>query len=256
MASDPYIAAILVGLIRLIGSFFGTLLLKKFKRKVLMMSSALLMALMLAALAATVYYKDKIAMQQPSTTSEEEEASKSLFEKGLVVALKVLPLAEMILYILFFGLGVGTVPWLLLGTIMIRVTAGGLAISLLLLKLGNGFSGELCPVKVKGLASGVVACAAFGTIFLLVKLFPMMLSHLGQHGTYLFFAAVCLVLIVFTHLFVPETRYVNDQKIVSINVCKVRFSSKYIIYITTFSTIFNSLIHIDFNLRKFCKICI
>ena len=132
MASDPYIAAILVGLIRLIGSFFGTLLLKKFKRKVLMMSSALLMALMLAALAATVYYKDKIAMQQPSTTSE-EEASKSLFEKGLVVALKVLPLAEMILYILFFGLGVGTVPWLLLGTIMIRVTAGGLAISQLLL---------------------------------------------------------------------------------------------------------------------------
>ena len=132
MASDPYIAAILVGLIRLIGSFFGTLLLKKFKRKVLMMSSALLMALMLAALAATVYYKDKIAMQQPSTTSEEEEASKSLFEKGLVVALKVLPLAEMILYILFFGLGVGTVPWLLLGTIMIRVTAGGLAISLLI----------------------------------------------------------------------------------------------------------------------------
>ena len=212
MASDPYIAAILVGLIRLIGSFFGTLLLKKFKRKVLMMSSALLMALMLAALAATVYYKDKIAMQQPST-SEEEEASKSLFEKGLVVALKVLPLAEMILYILFFGLGVGTVPWLLLGTIMIRVTAGGLAISLLLLKLVNGFSGELCPVKVKGLASGVVACAAFGTIFLLVKLFPMMLSHLGQHGTYLFFAAVCLVLIVFTHLFVPETRYVKSLKI-------------------------------------------
>ena len=79
VASDPYIAAILVGLIRLIGSFLGTLLLKKFKRKVLMMSSAILMALMLAALAATVYYKDKI-QQQPST-SEEEEASKSLFEK-------------------------------------------------------------------------------------------------------------------------------------------------------------------------------
>ena len=71
------------------------------------------------------------------------------------------------------------------------------------------FVGELCPVKVKGLASGVVACAAFGTIFLLVKLFPMMLSQLGQHGTYLFFAAVCLVLIVFTHFFVPETRYEN-----------------------------------------------
>ena len=59
------------------------------------------------------------------------------------------------------------------------------------------------------MASGVVACAAFGTIFLLVKLFPMMLSQLGQHGTYLFFAAVCIVLILFTHLFVPETRWVR-----------------------------------------------
>ena len=117
VASDPYVAAILVGLIRLIGAFFGTLLLKKFKRKVLMITSAILMAVMLGALAATVYYKDKIVPQSVSVEEEDAENKppQSLFEKGLVYALKVLPLAEMILYILFFGLGVGTVPWLLLG---------------------------------------------------------------------------------------------------------------------------------------------
>ena len=123
VASDPYVAAILVGLIRLIGAFFGTLLLKKFKRKVLMVTSAILMALMLGALATTVYYKDKI-LDEISTKAEasnEEnagKASQSLFEEGLVYALRVLPLVEMILYILFFGLGVGTVPWLLLGKYM------------------------------------------------------------------------------------------------------------------------------------------
>lgn len=94
------------------------------------------------------------------------------------------------------------------------------------------FVGELCPVKVKGLASGVVACAAFGTIFLLVKLFPMMLSQLGQHGTYLFFAAVCLVLIVFTHFFVPETRYENsfeNPRVVFV-ACWYLFSFQWKIY--------------------------
>ena len=116
VASDPYVAAILVGLIRLIGAFFGTLLLKKFKRKVLMVTSAFLMALMLGALATTVYYKDKILNEKSTEANEAEKgASQSLFEEGLVYALRVLPLAEMILYILFFGLGVGTVPWLLLG---------------------------------------------------------------------------------------------------------------------------------------------
>ena len=101
-------------------------------------------------------------------------------EEGLKFALPVLPLIEIILYILFFGLGVGTVPWLLLG--------------------------ESCPVKVKGIISGVVACAAFGTIFVLVKLFPMMQTEFGQHGTYFLFSVVCVVMAFFTHIFVPETR--------------------------------------------------
>ena len=106
VSSNPYIAAILIGLIRLIGAFLGTLLLKKFPRKVLMMSSAALMAGCLGLLAGTIYYR------------------KSLEERFSSQIVDILPLIEMILYILFFGLGVGTVPWLLMG--------------------------ELCPVKVKG----------------------------------------------------------------------------------------------------------
>ena len=88
----------------------------------------------------------------------------------------------MVLYILFFGFGVGTVPWLLLG--------------------------ELCPVKVKGLTSGVVACSCFGTVFILVKLFPLMIETVGQHGCYAIFALVSIILGVFTQVCVPETRYV------------------------------------------------
>ena len=86
----------------------------------------------------------------------------------------------MILYILFFGLGVGTVPWLLLG--------------------------ELCPVRVKGIVAGCVACSCFGTVFVLVKLFPTMIEVIGQHGSYAVFAVVSVMLAAFTHVCIPETR--------------------------------------------------
>ena len=72
-----------------------------------MVGSSALMAITLALLAATIKYK------------------KELLEDYDPKIVNLLPLVEMILYILFFGLGVGTVPWLLLG--------------------------ELCPVKVKGM---------------------------------------------------------------------------------------------------------
>ena len=101
-------AAIVIGIIRLVGTIFGTILLKKFPRKVLMVGSSVLMAVTLALLAATIKYK------------------KELLENFDPKIVNLLPLVEMIFYILFFGLGVGTVPWLLLG--------------------------ELCPVKVKGIS--------------------------------------------------------------------------------------------------------
>ena len=63
-----------------------------------------------------------------------------------------------------FGAGVGTIPWLLLG--------------------------ELCPSKVKGVASGVTVAVAFICIFAVVKLFPFGLKYLTPSGMYAFFALV------------------------------------------------------------------
>ena len=118
---------------------------------------------------------------------------------------------------LAYGLGVGTVPWLLLG--------------------------ELCPTKVKGIrfydgtnvydspdnfytttryqsvlqkwffvciftgiASGCVTCAAFLTVFLVVKLFPELSKLWGLHVTYIGFGVVCVAMAVFTYLYIPETK--------------------------------------------------
>ena len=75
---------------------------------------------------------------------------------------------ELNLYFLVFGAGVGTIPWLLLG--------------------------ELCPSKVKGIASGVTVSVAFVMIFAVVKIFPYGLEYLSPAGTYGFFAGVRTIL--------------------------------------------------------------
>jgi hypothetical protein len=50
VATNPYFAAILTGLIRQIGTFLGAVLLSRFPRKLLMVFSALAMAVSMLAL--------------------------------------------------------------------------------------------------------------------------------------------------------------------------------------------------------------
>ena len=66
--------------------------------------------------------------------------------------------------------------------------------------------GELCPSKVKGVASGVTVFLAFLTIFGVVKTFPFCLIYLRPYGTYGLYSGVCFLMAVFTWLMVPETR--------------------------------------------------
>ena len=60
--------------------------------------------------------------------------------------------------------------------------------------------------QVKGFASGVSACQASLVIFIVVKIYPMMVTDLGAHGTYYFYGAVSLATAVFSYFFTPDTR--------------------------------------------------
>ena len=50
VSSNPYVAAILTGIIRQFGTLVGALLLSRFRRKLIMVSSALVMTLSMVAL--------------------------------------------------------------------------------------------------------------------------------------------------------------------------------------------------------------
>jgi len=101
-------------------------------------------------------------------------------DRSRSAVLRGAPLVEIVAYMLSNGIGVGTVPWLLLG--------------------------ELCPARVKGVASGITVFVAFSTIFCLVKVFPAMLSTMGAPATYGTFAGVCFLTTAFAKVVIPETR--------------------------------------------------
>ena len=179
VSTNPYIPAILTGFIRLLGTLIGTALIKRYGRKPLMTISAILMGVFMASLAVTVFYKEKFYNEnclemKPNATLPEhcnEGRVVSMEEEAKIAKMRLIydiyPAVSVILYMLVFGAGVGTIPWLLLG--------------------------ELCPSKVKGIASGITVFMAFITIFAVVKLFPYGLKYLQPYGTYGFFAVVSLL---------------------------------------------------------------
>ena len=50
-----------------------------------------------------------------------------------------------------------------------------------------------------------MTCAAFLTIFGVVKVFPFTVEVLETHGTYCVFGTICWLTAAFSHWFVPET---------------------------------------------------
>ena len=171
VTGNSYIAAIITGLLRMLGTLGGTILLQKTPRRKLLISSGILMGFALLALSGTIFYVNKAII--PSLKSEGNELELNMVFQGVIVIL-------IVIYMLAFGLGLGTVPWLLLG--------------------------ELCPSQVKGLTSGVVTCMAFLTIFVVVKTFPYCVQSLETYGTYCIFGAICILTSLFSYFFVPETK--------------------------------------------------
>ena len=143
----------------MVGTFLGTVLLKRFGRRDLMVISSVLMSISLLILGFNI----------------------NVIEAGSESdVVRLFPVVEIVAYILSFGIGVGTIPWLLLG--------------------------ELCPAKVKGVTSGFAVFAAFLAIFIVVKMFPLMVVTFGQVATYWLFSVVCALTGLFSVAFLPETK--------------------------------------------------
>uniref|UniRef100_A0A1B6L9C3 Major facilitator superfamily (MFS) profile domain-containing protein n=1 Tax=Graphocephala atropunctata TaxID=36148 RepID=A0A1B6L9C3_9HEMI len=90
-----------------------------------------------------------------------------------------LPLASLVVYIIFFNTGFSNIPWAL--------------------------SGELFPSNVKPYATTLIATSCGCLSFLTAKLFPHLISLVGEHFVFLGCSFFCCLTVAFVSIIVQDT---------------------------------------------------
>ncbi|CAK9800036.1 Facilitated trehalose transporter Tret1-2 homolog [Anthophora plagiata] len=162
----PEVASIVVALVQLIMSGVAALIVDRAGRKPLLMLST---GVMSASLIALGYY-----FKQKDSGSD-------------VSSLGWLPLTSLIVFMVAFSIGLGPVPWMLMG--------------------------ELFPSETKAVASSVAVMLNWMMVFIVTKTFPTMNTELGTDMTFWIFAVIMAGATAFTHLLVPETKGKTYQQI-------------------------------------------
>lgn len=102
-----------------------------------------------------------------------------------------------------------TLNWLPLFLILAYIFTSTLG----LLTIPFSMIAEIYPQKIRGFASGITICAAYTMCFIIIKLYPLMVEHLGSIFTFIFFGSMSLVSIAYVYWFLPETNGKTLQEI-------------------------------------------
>nr|CAD7425867.1 unnamed protein product [Timema monikensis] len=94
--------------------------------------------------------------------------------------LGLLPIISMIVFMIGFSVGYCSIPFLLMG--------------------------ELIPVKQRSLLSSVAGSLNLGTMFIVIKTYPLIEDWVGAYGAFWLYAALCLASCFFVLFLVPETK--------------------------------------------------
>lgn len=152
--------SIILGAVQVVILIIATLLIDRLGRKVLLLFSTAVACISLVILGLCFYLKD----HQGSAFTD---------------SYGWLPLAALSLYFVGYSMGLGPLPWVLLG--------------------------EMLPLKVRGFATGICTAFCFGCGFLVVKEYFNMSALMGTAGTYWMFSGFLAVCFVIFLVFVPET---------------------------------------------------
>jgi predicted MFS family arabinose efflux permease len=93
---------------------------------------------------------------------------------------KYTPLIAILLFVLFYGLGFGPVNWLLLS--------------------------EIFPIELRGRAFAIATIANWVSNLIVSSTFLNVLNSFGIAATFLMYAGICLLAVLFIFVFVPETK--------------------------------------------------
>jgi MFS family permease len=99
---------------------------------------------------------------------------------GMADSLKLLTVLSVLFYIASFAISLGPIFWLIIA--------------------------EIYPLKVRGRAMSLATLSNWLFNMLVASTFLTLTERLGKAGAFWFYAAVCLVALVFCYLYVPETK--------------------------------------------------
>lgn len=161
VAWDPFTCTILVGVSRLVFTFVSCLIIDKVGRRPLLMFSSITCAAAMFVIGGVQQVDDE--------------------------TLNWIPLAAVLVYVASFGLGVGPVPWILVG--------------------------EMLPTPVRALGASICTCLFSLFTFLVAELIPLVLETNGFDNVVFTFAAFHLLLAFVTWVYVPETRNISLEEL-------------------------------------------
>jgi len=106
-------------------------------------------------------------------------------------------------------------PWLILGlvTLFLLFTQSGTHVWV--------FMGELFPIRARGACQGVAVACLWTMNAIITFVFPSMIEGLGGGKTYLIFAVINVIALLFVIKFVPETKYLSLEEL------ELEFRQKY-----------------------------
>ncbi|KAG7489882.1 solute carrier family 2, facilitated glucose transporter member 8 [Solea senegalensis] len=166
------LASVIVGLIQVIFTAIAALIMDKAGRKILLIISGVAMVISTTAFGVYFYLMSSGASLDLLLMDAAGEKPHT--------DLAWLALASMAIFIAGFALGWGPIPWLVMS--------------------------EIFPVKVRGFSSAICVLTNWSMAFLITKTFQDMMNLLTSAGTFWLFACMCIVNVVFTMVFIPETK--------------------------------------------------
>ncbi|KAL3680656.1 hypothetical protein R1sor_023612 [Riccia sorocarpa] len=162
--SNANMASLALGGLQVVMTVAAAGLMDKAGRRLLLMVSASGMALSSFLVGFTFYLTDV------------EEHS---YSRGMNVFIDILALASLLVYIAAFSLGMGPIPWLLLG--------------------------EIFPSQVKGAAGSMATLTNWSCAWIVTLAFNNVFEW-SPAGAFWIFAVACVSTVFFVVLFLPETR--------------------------------------------------
>lgn len=106
---------------------------------------------------------------------------------GLVAHLKWVAVASVLCYIASFAVSLGPICWLIIA--------------------------EIYPLNVRGRAMSIATLSNWGFNFIVASTFLTLTEKMGKSGAFWLYAAVCVVGMVYTRYFVPETKGITLENI-------------------------------------------